>query len=221
MKLLKKIMKINFRSIVLNFYLLPIKQAVHLPLLISNKCKLKGLYRGGVQINSKDLKIGLIQIGYNTCGILDEKYERSIIELGKHGKIIFYGRAFLGNGTRLSVTNDLIIGANLNISGNSSIICCEGINIGNNSIISWDCLILDTDFHRIYKDGNIINENKPIEIGNHVWIGAKSTILKGTKIADGSVIGAGSLCTGLLSDEKSIYAGQPAKLIKKNINWEI
>lgn len=107
------------------------------------------------------------------------------------------------------VTNDLIIGAKLNIRG-------------NNSIISWDCFILDTDFHRIYKDGNIINENKPIEIGNHVWIGAKSTILKGTKIADGSVIGAGrSLGTGLLSDEKSIYAGQPAKLIKKNINWEI
>ncbi|MBQ1175732.1 MAG: hypothetical protein IIX56_04955 [Treponema sp.] len=73
----------------------------------------------------------------------------------------------------------------------------------------------------MHKDGNIINENKPIEIGNHVWIGAKSTILKGTKIADGSVIGAGSLCAGLLSDEKSIYAGQPAKLIKKNINWEI
>lgn len=92
---------------------------------------------------------------------------------------------------------------------------------GNNSIISWNCLILDTDLHRIYKDGNIINENKPIEIGNHVWIGAKSTIFKGTKIADGSVIGAGSFCTGLLSDEKSIYAGQPAKLIKKNINWEI
>lgn len=106
------------------------------------------------------------------------------------------------------VTNDLIIGAKLNIRG-------------NNSIISWDCLILDTDFHRIYKDGNIINENKLIEIGNHVWIGAKSTILKGTKIADGSVIEAGNLCTGLLSDEKSIYAGQPAKLIKKNINWEI
>ena len=80
---------------------------------------------------------------------------------------------------------------------------------------------MDTDLHRIYKDGNIINENKPIEIGNHVWIGAKSTIFKGTKIADGSVIGAGSFCTGLLSDEKSIYAGQPAKLIKKNINWEI
>ena len=105
------------------------------------------------------------------------------------------------------VTNDLIIGAKLNIRG-------------NNSIISWDCLILDTDFHRIYKDGNIINENKLIEIGNHVWIGAKSTILKGTKIADGSGIEAGNLCTGLLSDEKSIYAGQPAKLIKKNINWK-
>lgn len=54
-----------------------------------------------------------------------------------------------------------------------------------------------------------------IIVKNHVWIGAKSTILKGTKIADGSVIGAGSLGTGLLSDEKSIYAGQPAKLIKE------
>ena len=56
-----------------------------------------------------------------------------------------------------------------------------------------------------------------IIVKDHVWIGAKSTILKGTKIVDGSVIGAGSLCTGLLSDEKSIYAGISALLLIHNL----
>ncbi|MGK9369486.1 hypothetical protein ACSSWA_11350 [Melioribacter sp. Ez-97] len=37
-----------------------------------------------------------------------------------------------------------------------------------------------------------MNEDKPIQIGNHVWIGCWSVLLKGTYIADGCIVGAGS-----------------------------
>lgn len=219
--MLYKIRKINIRTIFLNFYLLPFAQAIHLPILLSRNCKIKGLCRGGVQINSVLIKPGMIQIGYKGSGLIDEKYERTILEFGNKGKLIFTGRAFLGCGIRFSISSQIEIGDNVNITGNTSVICNKKIKIGDNSLISWDCLILDTDFHKIYKNGEIINEDKQIEIGNHVWIGAKSTILKGTKIPNGSVIGAGSLCSGLLIDENAIYTGQPVKIIKNCITWQI
>ena len=55
--------------------------------------------------------------------------------------------------------------------------------------------------------------DKPITIGNDVWIGANSVIIAGVKIADGSVIGAGSVVTKNIT-KNSIVGGVPAKLIK-------
>jgi len=52
-----------------------------------------------------------------------------------------------------------------------------------------------------------------IEIGNDVWIGAKTTIFGGVKIGDGSVIGACSVVTKDV-EPYTIVAGNPAKFIK-------
>ena len=43
-----------------------------------------------------------------------------------------------------------------------------------------------------------------IHIGNHVWIGANSTILRGTKIGDHCVIGAGSIVSGTFENNSII-----------------
>jgi acetyltransferase-like isoleucine patch superfamily enzyme len=82
-------------------------------------------------------------------------------------------------------------------------------------------LITDTDFHAIQQNGEQINPDQPIIFGDRVWIGMRSTILKGAKIANDIVIGANSLVAHNLNQTHSIYAGQPAKKIKDDISWNM
>ena len=62
-----------------------------------------------------------------------------------------------------------------------------------------DVLIADNDFHPIKPEGRRYNSNvddiaaKPVVIGDNVFIGTRSMILKGVNIGENSVIGAGSV----------------------------
>ena len=81
-------------------------------------------------------------------------------------------------------------------------------------------MIIDTDFHsldwRDRRDGTDIfkKKNRSIHIGNDVFIGAKSIILKGVAIGDKSIIGAGSIVSRNVPSGE-IWAGNPAVFIKK------
>ena len=59
-------------------------------------------------------------------------------------------------------------------------------------MIGWDVLIMDTDQHPIPDRGL---DNRPVRIGDRVWIGARATVLKGVNIGDDAVIGAGAIVT--------------------------
>lgn len=56
--------------------------------------------------------------------------------------------------------------------------------------------------------------NKPVHIGNNVWIGAGATVLAGVTIGDNSVIGAGAVVTRDI-EPNSVAVGVPARIIKK------
>ena len=110
----------------------------------------------------------------------------------------------------------IIIGDNVGISG-STISASQSIVIGNNVLIGSGCVICDSDAHPIHpKDRNDSKKTKsiPIKIEDGVFIGARCLILKGVTIGKGSVIGAGSVVTQDVMP-MSIYAGNPAKFIKK------
>jgi acetyltransferase-like isoleucine patch superfamily enzyme len=62
--------------------------------------------------------------------------------------------------------------------------------------------------------GETADKVADIEIGNDVWIGVKVVVLPGIHIADGCVVGAGSIVTKSLTEPYGIYAGNPAKLIR-------
>lgn len=161
---------------------------------------------------------GMLQIGFRAVGIFDESRERAIWR--NSGIIILNGKTILAQGTRISNSGVIEFGKNFNITANSSIYCTNHIKFGQEVLCSWDVLIMDTDGgHNIMDpDGIVTNLAKPIVIGNHVWIGCRSTILKGSEIGNGNCIAAGSLITGVHKVENSVLTGK--RVIKENIRWE-
>ncbi len=98
----------------------------------------------------------------------------------------------------------------------------ESIRVGEDCMFSSNIQIRNGDSHPIYdiKTDERINNAIQVIIGNHVWIGYGVTILKGSKIADNSIIATGAVVTGSFNVANSIYGGTPAKTIKENIKWE-
>lgn len=94
------------------------------------------------------------------------------------------------------------------------------ISIGDNCMLSYEVEIRNTDSHMIYdKNTNKrINEGAEVIIGNNVWIGAHSIILKGVRINSNSIIAAGSIVSRNVNSH-TIVAGNPAKEIKTDVYW--
>ena len=89
-------------------------------------------------------------------------------------------------------------------------------------MFSEDILIYPTDVHTIYDQstGELLNLGKPITIGNHVWCNRDVKILKGSVVGNDVVIAANSLVNkSFFNDNNVILGGQPAKILKRNINW--
>ena len=91
------------------------------------------------------------------------------------------------------------------------------IKLHNNVVIASEVLFINHDvlhhvFRTIEPEFEFPTKYGAIEIGNHVFIGSRCTILPNTKIEDNVIIGAGSLVTGRLP-QGGVYAGVPAKRI--------
>jgi acetyltransferase-like isoleucine patch superfamily enzyme len=150
------------------------------------------------------------------------KERRDAIVIGKNLKLISKFEknsigvpqpVFLNAGGKNS---KIIIGNNVGISG-STIAAGKLITIGDDVLIGSGCLIMDGDAHNIepelrHKPLNEANF-KAVTIENNVFIGARSVILKGVTIGEGSVIGTNSVVTKNIPPFV-IAAGNPAKVIK-------
>lgn len=205
------------KTIFFNFRYLPIKQAIRLPIFISYKVVLRSV-KGSVEIS--DCHTGSIKIGFGYVGIFDGVRSRSIWECA--GRVIFKGKANIGHGTKISVADGAIlqIGDNFCVTAESQIVCFKNISFGTDVLVSWQCLIMDTDCHNIIKNNQIINFDNDIVIGNNVWIGCRSTVLKGVHILDGNVVAANSNCVKTIDTLNAIIGGNPAKILNENINWK-
>lgn len=163
----------------------------------------KKIYLGGWPIIFRFPKANL-KIGSN-CSInssllsnLIGLYQRTIIVARGEGKIT--------------------IGNFVGISG-STIYARDKIEIGDHSLIGANCKIIDNDFHAVEpqerRTGNISKlKTRPVKIGENVFIGCNTIILKGTVLGDNCVVGAGSVVHGTF-DANTLIAGNPAKVIKR------
>ena len=98
------------------------------------------------------------QIGALGLYALDNKLLVSLIARPKKefgawggGKVTFEGKAKIGSACRIicNSNGNIIFGDGVNITGRTSVISDNKISIGAKSLISWDCLLMDTDFHKV------------------------------------------------------------------------
>lgn len=110
------------------------------------------------------------------------------------------------------------IGENVGMSG-VTVYARVGISIGENTLIGGNTKILDNDFHPLDEGARNRGEEesiacKPVVIGKNCFIGCNALILKGTRLGDGCVVGAGAVVSGEFP-AGCVIAGNPARVIRR------
>ncbi|KDB08745.1 transferase hexapeptide repeat containing protein [Burkholderia sp. lig30] len=175
---------------------------------------------------AKDLaKKGVVFKGQGTFygAPLVKMAEGSVIELGDEVVLCSdsnFTALALNHPLKLSTLRpgaQITIGKSTGISG-GTIVAAKSVTIGNEVLMGANVSVFDTDFHPIAATNRRHSDDiekigvAPVVIGNNVFIGVGSIILKGTQIGDDSVVGAGSVVHGVFP-ERVILAGNPAKVI--------
>ena len=178
---------------------------------------------GSPKLNNSKIKFhGKNNILYCEKGV---KFDNSCLEFKGSNSLIYLGSNINTYSLDVAIYNDQVfhMGENNYINGKLKVILSEQkhIYIGSNCLFSTEIVFRNADPHLIYDGdtGERINPTKSIFIGEHVWIGQRSIILKGTQIDSGSIVGAMSLVAGKKIPHNSSWAGNPAKQIKSNIFW--
>ena len=215
---LRKLSSINLLATLrLNYFYFGLKGLHYFPIIAWGGVSIRKLK--GKIILLGPLHKGVLQFGKRYLGTNPNKL-KSTWEVD--GTIILDGNCQFGNGMKLCCEGELHIGSNVTFTGNSHIFCRRSITIGDNSLVSWDVLIIDNDSHPILDENNVvINNPKKISIGDHVWIGCRSLILKGSYIPSNVVIGADSTIANRIEESHCIIGGKTKdiRILKNNISW--
>lgn len=157
--------------------------------------------------------------------------------------VILRGMVFLGRNVELHCRpgyGRLEIGRWVHIGDGNAIRCHEGsLRIGDKAVFGRNntincyldiefgaaCLIADwvyiCDFDHITADIKVPIKDQgitktPVRIGPDCWVGVKSTVLRGTRIGRGSVLGAHAVARGDLP-EYSLAVGAPARVVRSRL----
>lgn len=160
-------------------------------------------------------------IVYHTARIINNLREQAAIRIGEHthvrgelltfghgGRIVIGDYCYIGEGTRVWSGSSISIGHRVLVSHN--------VNIFDNLVHPYNARARHEQFRRIISVGQPVEcalDDRPIDIQDDVLIGAGSTILRGTVIGTGAIVGAASVVTADVP-AYTIVAGNPARPIR-------
>lgn len=146
--------------------------------------------------------------------------ENNLFEIETTGyavRDVHFSMMSLANNRKISIGNQFACGGALivnNVSGNT-------ITIWDDCMFGRDIIVRADDGHVICQKGTkkIINNSSGTKIGNHVWIAQRTFVGKDVEIGDNSVVGACSVITKGSTEQNVVWAGVPARIIKRDIDW--
>lgn len=106
------------------------------------------------------------------------------------------------------------LGKSVSIAENVTIYRTAPVTIGDHTMIGLNVIIHtsthDYDRHPMWS----LRIDRPVHIGQHVWIGAGAIVLPGVRVGSYSVVAAGSVVTAHVPPG-AIVAGNPARIIRQ------
>ncbi len=209
-----------FKSIYVCFKLFPFRVALKLPLIIGRHTYVR-IPKGSVELDCP-ASFGLISFGIGgSADLAIFESKKNYLAITRNGKLIIKGKThFAGHNSMMISGGKITIGAGFSSNIGCRLSCVEEIEFGEKCLLGGNVVVRDSDGHKVMDSGKLKPIKKKVQVGNHVWLTNNVSVLKGSLIEDGIVVGYGSIVTGKLSEQNAIYAGHPAKLIKGNISWE-
>lgn len=148
------------------------------------------------------------------CSIgLIQSFEKIRFDITNNGTVKF--GCFNQNREKLYIGvngGKLELGSHCFFNINSSITAMSEIKIGDNCKFGNNLVIVDHDHN--FRSSHPEFISSPVYIGNNVWCGANVTILRGTKIGDNCIVGAGTVVKGSFP-ENCIICGTKGKIIQR------
>ena len=111
-------------------------------------------------------------------------------------------------------SGSITIGDYVLVSPGSRISASDEITIGDSVMLANGVYITDSDWHGIYDRTARDARVAPVHIGDNVWLGDGSTVLKGVTIGENSVVGANAVVTRDVP-ANVVVAGNPARVVKE------
>lgn len=128
------------------------------------------------------------------------------------------GFCYVYRGATLTHTYDLHVGREFHVNTGAHIDARGGITIGDDVLIGPNSVVVSSDHAIDVAPGQTRaaagHTNKPVHIGNHVWIGANCVLRGGVTVGDHSVIASGAV---VVKDVEpfTIVGGNPATVIRR------
>ncbi len=172
-----------------------------------------GVMESGIELNvGADGKMKIGSGSHISEGSILSAATRSRIELG--------GRNLISHSSVVDAANDVSIqtGDQCTFGWHLHLYAYAPIVLGNDVMASSYVYIESGAGHDLVIAGEK-RYPEPLHIGEHVWLGLNSTILAGSQIGDGCMIGASSLVNRQFG-HKQLIAGNPARVIKEQIDWD-
>ena len=144
---------------------------------------------------------------------------RPAVVLGRGVTVYTWAAFSLESDAALSVGDDSVLVG-------PQFMCAEEITIGRRVVISYHCVVADSDFHprsaKARREDAVASaplgdeskrprvESEPVVIEDDVWVGIGAMILKGVRIGAGARIAAGAVVSRDVAPG-SLVAGSPAE----------
>ena len=142
--------------------------------------------------------------------------KNNLLSIGKNCDIDGFVEIF-GDGSEITIGDRTQISSAVRLIAHAG----KSIRIGESCAIADMTSIRTTDSHSILNaEGDRLNPDENIEIGDRVWLTREVMVLKGAIIGSDVVIGSRSIVTQEIP-ANSLAIGIPVKVVRTNITWLI